>query len=69
MRLHGMDAINYVKAQGGKLNRFPDGIPGVEYDISLEKQNKSQLIIRIAFGLNWKGRDEKCRQIRRIIIL
>lgn len=32
-----MDAINYVKAQGGRLNRFPDGIPGVEYDISLEK--------------------------------
>lgn len=37
MRLFGYDAINYVKAQGGKLNRFPDGSPGVEYNIAIQQ--------------------------------
>ena len=39
MKLFGMDAINYVKRQGGQLNRFPDtdSTPGVKYGISIEE--------------------------------
>lgn len=41
MRLYGYDAINYVKSQGGQLNRFPNAAPGVEYGISIEEAEQT----------------------------